>query len=140
MRGIIHHLDLTVTDPHVSFGLYDAVLRELGYELHKQDERGFAWKLATAAGTHEVNIIRAKSGAQPHDRYSPGLHHVAWTVESRTAVDRMHQLLLELKANVLDAPAEYPEYNNGKGYYAVFFADPDGLKLECVFTPAPSGA
>ena len=29
---------------------------------------------------------------------------------------------------MLDAPAEYPQY--GKGYYAVFFADPDGLKLE----------
>jgi glyoxylase I family protein len=29
----------------------------------------------------------------------------------------------------------YPQYNNGGGYYAVFFADPDGLKLECVYTP-----
>jgi hypothetical protein len=34
---------------------------------------------------------------------------------------------------VLDAPAEYPQY--GSGYYAVFFADPDGIKLEYVFTP-----
>jgi hypothetical protein len=39
-------------------------------------------------------------------------------------------------AAVLHAPADYPEYNNGRGYYAVFFADPDGLKLECVYTPA----
>jgi catechol 2,3-dioxygenase-like lactoylglutathione lyase family enzyme len=31
---------------------------------------------------------------------------------------------------ILDAPAEYPQY--GTGYYAVFFADPDGLKLEYV--------
>ena len=36
---------------------------------------------------------------------------------------------------VLDAPAEYPHYNGGRGYYAVFFADADGLKLEYVFTP-----
>ena len=34
---------------------------------------------------------------------------------------------------VLDAPADYPKY--GPGYYAVFFADPDGLKLEYVFKP-----
>jgi len=34
---------------------------------------------------------------------------------------------------ILDAPAEYPEY--APGYYAVFFADPDGLKLEFVHTP-----
>jgi hypothetical protein len=39
----------------------------------------------------------------------------------------------------LDPPAEYPQYNKGRGYYAVFFADADGLKLECVYTPPPSG-
>ena len=33
------------------------------------------------------------------------------------------------------SPADYPQYNNGRGYYAVFFSDPDGLKLECVYTP-----
>ena len=40
-----------------------------------------------------------------------------------------------MRADVLDAPADYPQYNGGKGYYAVFFADADGLKLEYVFTP-----
>lgn len=34
---------------------------------------------------------------------------------------------------LLDAPADYPRY--GTGYYAVFFADPDGLKLEFVHRP-----
>jgi hypothetical protein len=35
--------------------------------------------------------------------------------------------------------SEYPQYNKGRGYYAVFFADPDGLKLECVYTPPLGG-
>lgn len=68
-----------------------------------------------------------------HDRYSPGLHHVAWTAQSRDDVDRLHALLLKRGANVLDPPADYPQY--GAGYYAVFFADPDGSKLEYVFKP-----
>ena len=34
--------------------------------------------------------------------------------------------------SVLDPPAEYPQYNEGKGYYAVFFTDRDGLKLESI--------
>jgi hypothetical protein len=34
---------------------------------------------------------------------------------------------------ILDAPALYERYL--PGYYAVFFADPDGVKLEYVFTP-----
>jgi len=36
----------------------------------------------------------------------------------------------EQGATILDPPADYPQY--GAGYYAVFFADPDGLKLEVV--------
>ena len=43
--------------------------------------------------------------------------------------------LVKFGATILDAPADYPQYNQGKGYYAVFFADPDGLKLEYVWTP-----
>jgi hypothetical protein len=34
---------------------------------------------------------------------------------------------------VVDPPAEYPDY--GKGYYAVYFLDPDGLKLEGMYFP-----
>jgi len=66
-----------------------------------------------------------------HDRYSAGLHHLAWRAESRATVDDLHARLRELNIKVLDAPADYPQY--GEGYYAVFFAD--GLKLEFVHFP-----
>jgi hypothetical protein len=59
--------------------------------------------------------------------------NVAWAAESREDVDQLHALLLGIGATILDAPADYPKY--GAGYYAVFFADPDGLKLEYVFKP-----
>ncbi len=35
------------------------------------------------------------------------------------------------QVTVVDAPADYPDY--GEGYYAVYFLDPDGLKLEAMF-------
>jgi len=60
---------------------------------------------------------------------------LAWTAESRDDVDRLHKVLVDIGATVLDAPAEYPRY--GHGYYAVFFIDPDGLKLEYVHWPKP---
>lgn len=138
MRGMIHHLALTVSDPGASFAFYDAILRELGYTFHKQSTEGFAWRLTTEHGMHEIDLVAARPGAQRHDRFAPGLHHLAWRMESRAAVDRMHQVLMGLGAVVLDAPAEYPQYNEGKGYYAVFFTNSDGLKLECVFTPPPA--
>ena len=135
MRGTIHHLDLTVRDPRASHGFYAAVLGFMGYREVADHDRGFDYDLATRDGFTSIGIMKASgpNAGREHDRYSPGLHHVAWTAESRADVDAMHALLQEIAATVLDPPADYPRY--GDGYYAVFFADPDGLKLEYVFKP-----
>jgi glyoxylase I family protein len=137
MRGTVHHIDLTVRDPAASRAFYDAILTFAGYRLEKQDERGLDWGLATPGAPSSIGVMRANGpgATRRHDRYSPGLHHLALRAESRADVDAMHRLLLQIGATVLDAPADYPQYNKGRGYYAVFFADPDGLKLEFVFTP-----
>lgn len=139
MRGRIDHVILTVRDPEASFALYDGFLRFLGYELAARGEAGSEWVLEDEDGSPSVGLVRAHGDgiARCHDRYAPGLHHLAWAAGSREDVDRLHELLVGLHAEVLDAPAEYPQYNGGRGYYAVFFADADGLKLEYVFTPAP---
>jgi len=141
MRGLVHHVVLTVRDPAQSFPLYDAVLTALGYRLERENERGFGWELETPSGSHSIDLTRASGdGAKRlHDRYSPGLHHLAWKVDSREEVDRMYQRILSVGATILDAPADYPQYNKGRGYYAVLFADADGLKLECVYTPPLGG-
>ena len=136
MRGGIDHIVLTVRDPDASFALYDAVLGFLGYGLAARNEAGAEWVLE-ADGSSSVCLVKARDAgaSRQHDRYSPGLHHLAWRADSREDVDRLHALLVEKKAEVLDAPAEYPQYNKGRGYYAVFFADGNGLKLEYVFAP-----
>ena len=41
--------------------------------------------------------------------------------------------LVKNKVKILDPPKEYPEY--GGPYYAVYFTDPDGLKLEGMHFP-----
>jgi len=50
MRGLVHHVVLTVRDPARSFPLYDAVLTALGYRLERENERGFGWELETPSG------------------------------------------------------------------------------------------
>jgi glyoxylase I family protein len=133
MRGLVHHVVLTVRDPETSAPFYDAVLGFLGY----RREQGFEWEVETSGHLQSVGLVKA-SGAgadRVHDRYAPGLHHIAWRAESRSDVDQLHRRLLEIGATVLDAPADYPQYNKGRGYYAVFFTDLDGLKLEYVHTP-----
>ena len=136
MRGLIHHVDLTVKDPWASCAFYDAVLGFMGYRRVHEDERGFDWELTSPSGIFtSIGVMKAKGPGRErvHDRYSPGLHHVAWHAESRADVERLHELLLSIGASVLDPPADYPAY--GDGYYAVFFSDPDGLKLEFVYVP-----
>ena len=135
MRGTIHHLDLTVRDPWASRSFYAAVLGFMGYREVADHDRGFDYDRDGPDGFCSIGIMKATgpNAGREHDRYSPGLHHVAWTAESRADVDAMHALLQKMGATVLDPPADYPRY--GDGYYAVFFADPDGLKLEYVFKP-----
>jgi glyoxylase I family protein len=138
MRGRIDHVILTVREPEASFALYDAFLSFLGYELASRGEAGIEWVIEGGEGSPSIGLVKARGDgvASRHDRYAPGLHHLAWVADSRADVDRLHELLVGMRAVVLDAPADYPQYNAGKGYYAVFFADADGLKLEYVFTPA----
>ena len=66
------------------------------------------------------------------DRYRVGLHHLAFRADSRAAVDERALWLRELDAEIESGPEEYPY---SPGYYAVFFADPDGIKLEIVHNP-----
>lgn len=136
-RGMVHHIDLSVTDPKVSCPFYEAVLGFMGYAPgQKREDGGRDFDLTKPSGNFSSIGIRAAQGENSvhgHDRYAPGLHHLAWRAESRGDVDALHAVLQTIGATVLDAPADYPEY--GRDYYAVFFADPDGMKLEYVFLP-----
>lgn len=140
MRGGIHHVDLTVKDARASRAFYESVLGFMGYKLSAGNpfsavETGFDFDLLTGDGFCSIGILSARgdNASRMHDRYSPGLHHIAWNAESRADVDAMYVHLQSIGATILDAPAEYPKY--GPTYYAVFFADPDGLKLEYVHKP-----
>jgi catechol 2,3-dioxygenase-like lactoylglutathione lyase family enzyme len=126
--GAIHHVDLTVRDLARSTPFYDAVMPLLGFRRIEDAPEGPIW----AGASVEVGLQAARREAE-HDRWTPGLHHIAFTAPSREAVDEAHARIAALGARILDPPAEYPDYC--EGYYAFFFADPDGLKLEYVFTP-----
>jgi glyoxylase I family protein len=129
MRGRMHHMDITVSDLARSKPFYDLVLGFMGYRCHKNTDEVIVWSLALPDGVCEMAILPERRSRQ-HDRYTVGLHHLAWNAESRADVDRLHVRLVDAGVPILDAPAEYPQY--GAGYYAVFFADPDGIKLEYV--------
>ena len=126
----VEHIDLTVNDVARSRAFYDLVLGELGFRKF-EDENYLHWSNA------QMTIaIRAASDANRNaefDRYRVGFHHLALRARSRADVDQFHRFLTREKITILDTPAEYPQY--GREYYAVFFADLDGMKLELVHNP-----
>lgn len=131
-RGFINHLDLTVADLKVSTAFYDKVLGRIGYVRTSEYEGEVpCWVLSHSGSTFSIGLHKARAST-PHDRYAVGLHHVAFHLASRAEVDSFHEFLLSERIAVLDAPAQY-DYT--PGYYAVFFTDPDGIKIELVHEP-----
>jgi glyoxylase I family protein len=124
--GEINHVDLTVSSLERSLPFYTAILQFLGY--HKLGSDSVFKKGGTEVALEQAKPERA---LKVHDRYAPGLHHLAFTAESRDEVDRLYELIKEMDARILDPPAVYYQPD----YYAVFFADPDGIKLELCHRP-----
>ena len=137
IRGLIDHIDLTVTDYGKSVPFYDRVLRHLGFTRLEGNPTP-VWFMRYPSGALwgiALQLVRPASRDKDHDRYAPGLHHIAFHAESRADVDATYAMLREIGARVLDPPAEYCGQEYAPGYSAVFFADPDGVKLEVVHQP-----
>ena len=126
----VEHIDLTVNDVARSRAFYDKVLGELGFRKF-DDENYLHW--SNAQMTIAIRGASDTHRGAEFDRYRVGFHHLALRARSRADVDQFHRFLVREKLTVLDTPAEYPQY--GEHYYAVFFADPDGIKLELVHYP-----
>jgi catechol 2,3-dioxygenase-like lactoylglutathione lyase family enzyme len=134
MTGFLHHIDLSVSDVAAARPVYDIFLRHAGFTPKGHGADWAGWDLGdNRYPCVTLNQAKGRNAARKHDRHAPGLHHLALRAKSRADVDALHAKLVKAGVNVLDAPAAYPEY--GRGYYAVFFADPDGIKLEYAYTP-----
>jgi len=133
MSGLPHHIDLTVGDIETSIAFYETVLAELGFRrITTYAGEAPCWAYADNPDLVFSIALHPARTRVTHDRYAPGLHHLAFNADSRDAVERFYTFLQKQDIRVLDPPAEY-DYT--PGYYAVFFADPDGMKLEVVYEP-----
>jgi catechol 2,3-dioxygenase-like lactoylglutathione lyase family enzyme len=134
----VHHVDLVVSSIERSLPFYTALLGPLGYHTvsEVEGERGETIWYIGGPGT-TVGLREAQSGPEEYDRYSVGLHHLAFEASSRAEVDERAAWLRTQGAELESEPQEYTYI---PGYYAVFFFDPDGLKLEIVHVPGLTAA
>jgi len=126
MKGTLHHIELYVRDLAVSKEFWGWLLGELGYRLYQEWEFGVSYRRAT---TYLVFVQAEERFLDiPYHRCRAGLNHLAFHGGSREFVDEMTQKLRERGATILYED-RHP-YAGGKGYYAVFFEDPDRMKVE----------
>lgn len=131
LQGTINHVAVTVSNLDKAMQFYSPFLEALGYtigEVMPYKNSRLSVNVHEKHGT-AINIWQATK-IHRFDVYEPGLHHLAFNVISKSAVDEIHRLVVELGAEILDGPAEFPFSH--KGYYSVYFLGPDGVKIEVV--------
>jgi catechol 2,3-dioxygenase-like lactoylglutathione lyase family enzyme len=124
----LDHVYLAVTDLPRAGAFYDAVLGALEFERGDApiggDPHLHYWNRAL-----QLSIRPARRAGVRHDPYAPGLHHLCLQLRDSKAVDAACAKLRALGV-AASQPRFYPEYN--PDYYATFFEDPDGIRLELV--------
>jgi glyoxylase I family protein len=135
----ISHVDLVVSSIERSLSFYRELLEPIGWSGLREvrGERGetIFYLSVPGPGVAALGLREKQSDTHetPYDRYAVGVHHVCFDVPSREVVDERAGWLRQQRATIESGPGEF-DYS--PGYYAVFFYDPDGIKLELLHRPA----
>jgi catechol 2,3-dioxygenase-like lactoylglutathione lyase family enzyme len=130
----IRHVDLVVSSIARSLPFYRELLAPLGFHRVSEVEGERGETIHYLAGPSWSVGLREplRRPARRHDRYEIGLHHLCFSAPSRAVVAERADWLRESGAEIESGPQEYTYV---LGYYAVFFYDPDGMKLEIAHVP-----
>jgi catechol 2,3-dioxygenase-like lactoylglutathione lyase family enzyme len=127
----IDHLVLSVGEFARSKEFYGKLLRFLGFKL-KHDYADMAgW--SNGKTLFWIAAADAEGRKRKYRKGDIGFHHYAFELSSRSDVDDLGAFLEKNGMTVIDPPGEY----YGENYYAVYFADPDGMKLEGMIWAPP---
>lgn len=123
---MLHHIEIYVSDLQRSVEFWGWFLEGLGYEPYQDWDTGKSWKLGD---TYIVFVqVEDRFGQIPYHRCGVGLNHLAFHAESRAHVDRLTR---ELRARNVTILYE-DRHPHAGGTYAVYFEDPDRIKVELV--------
>jgi len=125
---MLHHIEIYVSSLSKTIEFWEWFLTELGYELYQKWNSGISWK----HGETYLVFVQAEERFLdvPYHRSRVGLNHVAFHAESREQVDEITLQLKEKGINILYLD-KHP-FAGGGSHYAVFFEDPDRIKVELV--------
>jgi catechol 2,3-dioxygenase-like lactoylglutathione lyase family enzyme len=125
-RNPFGHIDLRVSSMDVALRFYEALMPELGFtrRFHGPEWKAWASELELPATAYFAIVESAG--------HRPGESRIAFWTESAAEVDRLAAIVTEAGALEVSGPKPMPY---SPGYYAVFFADPTGNRLEIYHRP-----
>lgn len=127
-KGLIHHIEIYVSNLDKSVEFWGWFLEELGYDAYQRWEGGRSWKI------EDTYIVFVQTENRfldvPYHRCRVGLNHLAFHAVSRQHVISMTDKLIEKGIDVLYKD-QHP-FAGGNDHYAVYFEDPDRIKVELV--------
>lgn len=127
--ALFDHLGLSVEDLPRSIAQFDPVMQALGCT--RQDADG---SVAWSKGEEELILFPTREpGSGPHRHGRIGWQHLAFAVDSRAEVDRLHAIAVGAGWTAVREPKTYPRFN--ERYYAAFLEDDNGFRIEFMHNP-----
>ncbi|MGO1769015.1 MAG: VOC family protein [Microbacterium sp.] len=132
---LLDHLGVTVDDLGRGREQFGPVLKALGYEQFDADD-STAWSVGDES---EFIVFGAREGgAGPHVHGRVGWQHLAFAVDSRDEVDRLHNVAMAAGWTAVREPKAYPRFSDR--YYASFVEDDSGIRIEFMHNPPQDAA
>lgn len=118
------HIDLRVKDAQAALAFYSKLMPALGFT---RTFHGGGWYVFASEG----ELPEAAYFAVTEDpQHTPDGSRIAFWAPSREEVDRIAALVREAGGQNVEGPESAPY---SKTYYAVFFEDPSGNRLEVYY-------
>lgn len=128
-NGTLHHIEIYSSDLDRAIKFWSWLLTEkFTYKIFQKWKEGISYKL------NDTYIVFVQTDEKHNNtiyhRKKTGLNHLAFHCEGKQFVDDLTNELKDKGITILYAD-KHP-YAAGKDYYAVFFEDPDRIKVEVV--------
>ena len=107
---------------------YTKYFQAVSNDLYVNPRKGFRSYFLSFSGGARIELMQMESipdSLNDPIAQSTGIIHIAFSLGSRNAVDRMSEQLRGDGFRILDGPRQ-----TGDGYYECAFLDPDGNRIE----------
>ncbi|MCC6476981.1 VOC family protein [bacterium] len=133
MIGDLHHIELYVSDLGRSREFWGWLLCDVfGYETYQLWDKGISFRPKSEERGCYIVLVQTEDRFQSpsYHRCRTGLNHIAFQVDCTEQID---ELTMKLRARGVKILYEdrHP-HAGGPDSYAVFFEDPDRIKVEVV--------